>query len=163
MESLTRKALLELLRPVARAELVDEVVQVRSGKYLLVQITFDVTNPGQPPTTVARVAAHLVPRLNAEAEGQKQEQEICACLSCIIEREKALSTPAELFAEPVKLVASCVGRGRFRIEWRVDAEVDEATAVRLQQEAGYDPRGYGFYNYQKASGKTTWSCGGSSD
>jgi hypothetical protein len=83
------------------------------------------------------------------------KQEACVCLSCIIEREKALSTP--------KLVAKCVGRDRFMIQWAVDAEVDEATAVQLQQEAGYDPRGYGFYKYNKANGKTTWSCGASSD
>lgn len=49
------------------------------------------------------------------------------------------------------------------VHFSYNGELTEDQAVKVQQESGYHPHGYGFYSLSVDGGVTTWNCSNSCD
>ena len=49
------------------------------------------------------------------------------------------------------------------VNFRYNGSLTEDQAVKVQQEYGYHPAGYGFYSLSVDGGVTTWNCQNSCD
>jgi len=64
-----------------------------------------------------------------------------------------------------KLTRTFIRKGKY-LTWNqfvYDGILTEEEAGQKQTDAGYDPRGYGFYSYKVVDGKTYFECSNSCD
>ena len=47
------------------------------------------------------------------------------------------------------------------IYFKYVGSITEDDAIKLQEEAGYHPAGYGFYGFKSKNGIATWNCSNS--
>ena len=56
------------------------------------------------------------------------------------------------------------GRDRYgSIHFTLEHELKEIEALKLQEELGWHPSGYGFYSFEVNKGLTTWNCSATCD